>query len=125
LQKYYTCHCEGASFAPVAIPKRDRAVSTVVPRPGRLPRRFAPRNDGSPGSSRTDSMTNAIFSLPIRVYYEDTDTGGVVYYANYLKFMERARTEWLRSFGVIQDELSRTQGVLFAVRSARVDYLKP
>jgi acyl-CoA thioester hydrolase len=70
-------------------------------------------------------MTNAAFSLPIRVYYEDTDTGGVVYYANYLKFMERARTEWLRSFGVMQDELSRTQGVLFAVRSARLDYLKP
>jgi acyl-CoA thioester hydrolase len=70
-------------------------------------------------------MTNATFSLPIRVYYEDTDTGGVVYYANYLKFMERARTEWLRSFGVMQDELSRTQGVLFAVRSARLDYLKP
>lgn len=68
---------------------------------------------------------NATFSLPVRVYYEDTDTGGVVYYANYLKFMERARTEWLRSFGVMQDELSRTQGVLFAVRSARVDYLKP
>ena len=65
------------------------------------------------------------FSLPVRVYYEDTDTGGVVYYANYLKFMERARTEWLRSIDVIQDELSRSQGVLFAVRSARVDYLKP
>ncbi|OGI59113.1 MAG: tol-pal system-associated acyl-CoA thioesterase [Candidatus Muproteobacteria bacterium RBG_19FT_COMBO_61_10] len=70
-------------------------------------------------------MTNPTFTLPIRVYYEDTDTGGVVYYANYLKFMERARTEWLRSFGVMQDELSRTQGVLFAVRSARLDYLKP
>lgn len=68
---------------------------------------------------------NANFSLPVRVYYEDTDTGGVVYYANYLKFMERARTEWLRSIDVIQDELSRSQGVLFAVRSARVDYLKP
>lgn len=90
-----------------------------------MPRRCTPRNDGVLGSSRTDNMTNAAFSLPIRVYYEDTDTGGVVYYANYLKFMERARTEWLRSFGVMQDELSRTQGVLFAVRSARLDYLKP
>lgn len=68
---------------------------------------------------------SATFSLPIRVYYEDTDTGGVVYYANYLKFMERARTEWLRTFGIMQDELSRSRDVLFAVRSARVDYLKP
>ena len=68
---------------------------------------------------------SASFSWPVRVYYEDTDTGGVVYYANYFKFMERARTEWFRSFGVMQDELSRTRGVLFAVRSARVDYLKP
>ena len=65
------------------------------------------------------------FSLPLRVYYEDTDSGGVVYYANYLKFMERARTEWLRSLGFEQDELSRRDGILFAVRSARVEYLKP
>ena len=65
------------------------------------------------------------FSLPLRVYYEDTDSGGVVYYANYLKFMERARTEWLRSFGLEQDELSRRDGILFVVRSARVEYLKP
>ena len=67
----------------------------------------------------------SIFSIPVRVYYEDTDAGGVVYYANYLKFMERARTEWLRSLGFEQDELSRTEGVLFAVRAAQVEYLKP
>ena len=66
-----------------------------------------------------------IFSIPIRVYYEDTDTGNVVYYANYLKFMERARTEWLRALGFEQDELSRREGVLFAVRSARLDFLQP
>ena len=66
-----------------------------------------------------------IFSLPLRVYYEDTDAGGVVYYANYLRFMERARTEWLRTLGVEQDELSANQGVIFAVRSAKVDYLRP
>jgi acyl-CoA thioester hydrolase len=65
-----------------------------------------------------------IFSIPIRVYYEDTDAGGVVYYANYLKYMERARTEWLRALGFEQDELSRTRGVLFAVRAARLEYLK-
>ncbi len=65
------------------------------------------------------------FVVPVRVYYEDTDAGGVVYYANYLRFMERARTEWLRSLGFEQDELAREQGILFAVRSAAVDFIKP
>lgn len=65
------------------------------------------------------------FSWPIRVYYEDTDSGGVVYYANYLKFMERARTEWLRTLGFEQDTLLREQGVIFAVRSINLDFLKP
>ncbi|MEK7666159.1 MAG: hotdog domain-containing protein, partial [Pseudomonadota bacterium] len=50
---------------------------------------------------------NTIFSLPVRVYYEDTDSGGVVYHSNYLNFMERARTEWLRALGFEQDELLR------------------
>lgn len=67
----------------------------------------------------------SLFRWPVRVYYEDTDSGGVVYYANYLKFMERARTEWLRAQGVEQDKLMMEQGVIFAVRSAQVDYLKP
>ena len=66
-----------------------------------------------------------VFSIPIRVYYEDTDSGAVVYYANYLKFMERARTEWLRALGFEQDELIRREGVLFAVRSAKIEFLKP
>ena len=65
------------------------------------------------------------FVLPVRVYYEDTDAGGVVYYANYLKFMERARTEWLRDLGFEQDALRIEEGILFAVRSIRVDYLQP
>ena len=72
-----------------------------------------------------DGRMSTYFSFALRVYYEDTDSGGVVYYANYLKFMERARTEWLRSLGFEQDELSRRDGILFAVRSARVEYLKP
>ena len=66
-----------------------------------------------------------VFVWPVRVYYEDTDTGGVVYYANYLKFMERARTEWLRSFGFEQDDLIKNEKMIFAVRSVQVDYLKP
>ncbi len=65
------------------------------------------------------------FLWPVRVYYEDTDSGGVVYYANYLKFMERARTEWLRHLGFEQDELIRKEAVIFAVRSVQVDYLLP
>jgi len=65
------------------------------------------------------------FSVKVRVYYEDTDVAGVVYYVNYLKFMERARTEWLRHLGFDQVKLSADPGVIFAVRSAYVDYLRP
>ena len=60
-----------------------------------------------------------------RIYYEDTDAGGVVYYANYLRFMERARTEWLRTLGVEQDTLSQQEGLIFAVRSIQLEYVKP
>ena len=61
----------------------------------------------------------------MRVYHEDTDAGGVVYYANYLKFTERARTEWLRACGFEQTELAREHSVMFVVRSVAIDYLKP
>ncbi len=60
-----------------------------------------------------------------RIYYEDTDAGGVVYYANYLKFMERARTEWLRSIGFEQDALVSDLNILFAVRSVSIEYKQP
>jgi acyl-CoA thioester hydrolase len=66
-----------------------------------------------------------IFTWPVRVYYEDTDAGGVVFYANYLRFMERARTEWLRSLGFEQDALREHDRVLFAVRGVSVEYLRP
>jgi acyl-CoA thioester hydrolase len=65
------------------------------------------------------------FIWPVRVYYEDTDAGGVVYHANYLKFFERARTEQLRAMGYEQDALIITEGVIFVVRSVQVDYLSP
>ena len=65
------------------------------------------------------------FSWPVRVYYEDTDAGGVVYYANYLKFFERARTEWLRSFGLNQDKLAQEEGLIFVVRRALLDFVRP
>ena len=65
------------------------------------------------------------FVWPVRVYWEDTDAGGVVYYANYLKFMERARSEWLRAFGFEQDALRDEAGVVFVVRRVEIDYLAP
>ena len=65
------------------------------------------------------------FSIPIRVYIEDTDAGGIVYYANYLKFMERARTEWLRSKGVELDHWQRVHSTLFVVRSVQIDFRAP
>jgi acyl-CoA thioester hydrolase len=63
--------------------------------------------------------------LSIRVYYEDTDLAGIVYYANYLRFIERARTEWVRALGVDQVDLKAEQGVVFAVRRVEADYLAP
>jgi acyl-CoA thioester hydrolase len=66
----------------------------------------------------------ARFSWPVRVYYEDTDSGGVVYYANYLKFLERARTEWLRAAGFEQTALAHDHHVIFVVRSVAIEYVK-
>lgn len=65
------------------------------------------------------------FSIDTRIYYEDTDSGGVVYHANYLKYMERARTEWLRNLGFEQDQMINELQTIFAVRSAHIEYLKP
>ena len=85
----------------------------------------------SAGNSRADSEHDSnrqaqdTFAWPVRVYYEDTDAGGVVFYANYLKFFERARTEWLRTLGFSQEVLAHSQGLIFVVRSTAVDYLAP
>lgn len=65
------------------------------------------------------------FDWPLRVYYEDTDAGGIVFYANYLKFFERARTEWLRACGIDQRKLSESDGVLFVVKRTAVEYSAP
>jgi len=65
------------------------------------------------------------FIWPVRVYYEDTDAGGVVYYANYLRFLERARTEWLRALGFDQAALMEETGLAFAVRKVIAEFLKP
>ncbi len=67
----------------------------------------------------------SVFRWPARVYWEDTDGGGIVYYANYLRFLERARTEWLRSLGFSQHALARATGIVFAVVSLSVEYRRP
>ena len=67
----------------------------------------------------------AVFTWTVRVYYEDTDAGGIVYYANYLKFFERARTEWLREIKLHQQNLMETHGVMFVVKRASIDYHAP
>mgnify|MGYP001344919874 CR=1 FL=1 len=64
-------------------------------------------------------------SLRLRVYYEDTDLAGIVYYANYLKFIERGRSEWVRSLGIDQTRLKEDRGIVFAVRRVEADYLRP
>jgi len=66
-----------------------------------------------------------VFVWPVRVYWEDTDAGGIVFYANYLKFFERARTEWLRSLGVAQSTLKSERGGIFVVSETTVRYLAP
>lgn len=63
--------------------------------------------------------------FPVRVYYEDTDLAGIVYYANYLKFIERGRSEWVRAIGIDQVDLRRDEGIVFAVRRVEADYLRP
>lgn len=70
-------------------------------------------------------MSLSKFSWPVRVYYEDTDAGGVVYHANYLNFMERARTEWLRALGFEQTELKNSHGIIIVVHSLSITFNKP
>lgn len=70
-------------------------------------------------------LSGVTFDWPVRVYYEDTDAAGVVFYANYLRFMERGRTEWLRAIGYEQDVLREAEGIVFAVRRVVLDYLTP
>jgi acyl-CoA thioester hydrolase len=68
---------------------------------------------------------SSAFTWRVRVYYEDTDAGGIVFYANYLKFFERARTEWLRAAGIAQQKMLEQHGAVFVVRSASIDYFAP
>lgn len=71
------------------------------------------------------SKRDHVFSMPIRVYFQDTDAGGVVYHASYVNFMERARTEWLRAHGYSNAGLMKEFGMVFVVRTLKLDYLRP
>ncbi|MCB5207919.1 tol-pal system-associated acyl-CoA thioesterase [Methylovorus mays] len=73
----------------------------------------------------SDTMQAKQFEWPIRVYYEDSDAGGIVYHSQYLNFMERARTEWLRSLGFEQTELTAQFGIIFVVRNIEIKFKKP
>lgn len=68
---------------------------------------------------------DSVFDWPVRVYYEDTDAGGIVFYANYLRFFERARTEYLRSMGAAQQTLKQETGLMFVVKLCQLDYVAP
>ncbi len=82
-------------------------------------------NKNNMSSNSVDGNSSDAFAWPVRVYYEDTDTGGVVFYANYLKFFERARTEWLRALGYSQQALAESAGLIFVVKNTAVDYFAP
>jgi acyl-CoA thioester hydrolase len=66
-----------------------------------------------------------VYELPVRVYYEDTDMAGIVYYANYLRYIERGRSEWVRAVGLDQNRMKDEQGIVYAVRRVEADYLAP
>lgn len=83
-------------------------------------RKASPQSIGAPGAQAL-----AAFSVPVRVYYQDTDAGGVVFHGRYLSFFERARTEWLRHLGFDVRQLADQDGVLFIVRELRISYLRP
>ena len=79
----------------------------------------------TPGSAGTSKIRSVPFSFGIRVYWEDTDAGGVVYHASYVRFLERARTEWLRALGFGQQELRESEDLVLVVRDMAIDFHKP
>ena len=81
-------------------------------------------HDTHPTDTHAPIAAASAFRHPLRVYWEDTDAGGVVFYANYLKFFERARTEWLRSLGFSQQRMLRHEGVMFVVTDTALRYLR-
>ena len=95
-----------------------------TPLPG-TPLPDVPLRDTPPPADAIDrTARDGVFHLPLRVYWEDTDAGGVVFYANYLKFFERARTEWLRTLGFSQQQMLQRDGVMFVVAETAVRHLR-
>lgn len=84
-----------------------------------------PNPSRKPPSAPAADRQPVVFEWPLRIYYEDTDAGGLVYHSNYLNYLERARTEYLRALGVEQDNLSRDHGMIFAVRAVEIQYRLP
>ncbi len=78
-----------------------------------------------PEAATRGRIDNGVHYMPLRVYYEDTDASGIVYYANYLKFIERARTDMLRLIGITHSKMARASGLAFAVRRCHIDYHLP
>lgn len=113
-----------ASSAPLggSEPRAAGSVGAPTPPPGRPKAGSAPSGGSEP---REAGSVGATFTFPVRVYWEDTDAGGIVFYANYLKFFERARTEWLRSLGVEQQRLREEAGGMFVVTDTQLRYLRP
>ena len=106
-----------------AVPAPSSDHPKAEPAPGSDIDRSPPRSSGSePGAA---GSVGAAFTWPVRVYWEDTDAGGIVFYANYLKFFERARTEWLRSLGLEQQRLREAAAGMFVVTHSDLRYLRP
>jgi acyl-CoA thioester hydrolase len=101
----------------------DRHPAREHQNPERGTQRVKPRTQNSEHGTRNSEP--GTFAWPVRVYYEDTDSSGVVYYANYLRFLERARTEWLRAKGFEQTTLAREHGFTFVVTALSIEYGRP
>ena len=110
--------------------QRDKAANATWRLPKQGPRNRLCRAAGAAAPSggsavREATSVGATFQWPVRVYWEDTDAGGVVFYANYLKFFERSRTEWLRSLGIQQQSLKDSTGCMFVVTDTTLRYHRP
>ena len=101
------------------------AAAAAPTNPNALVAEAGPALPSARGDSSAAARAPLAFSMPVRVYYEDTDAGGIVYYANWLRYFERARTDWLRALGAEHTRLAEQAGVVFVVREIAVDYRQP
>ena len=115
------CNSVDSALSPLPLRERARVRGMVIGRATATAPTTAPSLQLSP----TRGERARPFSIPVRIYYEDTDVGGVVYYANYLRFLERARTEWLRAAGFELDMIQRDMKAVFVVRRVEADYHLP